>query len=1733
MSGPVSSRLGFRYVRALTLILFVSLCLSLPVAAAAPRAPERPASAAVAARAQGNGPTARALAIESEYDALRVPDDPALSPRQALTIEMWVKRRHATGCAALLSKSRADGWWFGVCDGRLRFGSGGASVDGNAVLAEARWIHVAVAFDGATAAFYVDGELDRSASMPGVLGRVAAPLVIGADATPGAVFSGGIDHVRLWGTARSGADIRADRYATLSARSGLIAQWPLDGDGRDLAGGHDGEPSTGAYSFDGALPRDLVVPLAEAGAVADGVCGAAEYGTAERVALDGVDALTALVQATADALWVCVPDLPRPTGANAFVAVELDRNRSADARVQLGDYRILARYSGTHGVEEGDGLGGWRALTLPADAWTVGRTTTGSLGTERWTAEIRIARTLLEPPRDADEPVGVGLAIAYSGLRAAGDDRLWPSGATLLAPAGWSNATLAEAPGLLPRFAFSGTVVQPTADDPLRGEAGSTVQLLTAATIDGGPLRLVDSDVTDGGGVYRLAYRGYPPAAFVVRQLNARGMRSVAADPGARGRAGGADVLHYVVDASGSAAERTFTGGRFVDAVGLAPPAALDRHYLIVYGAPVTEADLAPLVRMRRAQGFQVSMRSIEDLERNGQGRDLGERIQSWLAATWRAVEPDPVYALLVGRGDVIPVRDIAWQDNDHRDPLRGDYYPAWPTDWVYADVDSDWDADGDGYYGEFMRCRPGDTYPDADGKADHDCPEAGSLSREGPFGELRGSADDYHAEIALGRLPLNEPAEVRRAIATIVAAETGGADRRRALLAGAMWSWEGDGWSSERAASVPGGDISSDPWLRAPWDGLQPFGVDAADALEAAVRPRLSGPMTEIRRLYTTLSPDGDPALSPTTQTADGPLTAASFMQEWSRGLGLAVVAGRGAADGVYGGNWTADYDGDRRIDQPAAPSSCPDPTASADGCSELAIERLLDARLPQAAGSPLVIAHAGGTAGVAWTWDGVDANGAVVGLRYGPPTVASTLMGRGRVAGWVGSYGPLEPGDLDSFQAGLVQSLVVDGHRLGDAHGAAAGDLARRAPYDPRHYGTVAFGDPAQLYWGDAADAFGPWPGDGGGWRADGASSYAGPNVPEIAWVARDFGPGTPASIGRQGDLMAVGSAGAVLLTPGGATVRQTTIGTIGGAARFAPAIGVGGAYVAAGGTLLNLGADLTQRASIVLPAGGLASGAPRLDPDGVVWVPTSAGLVRVGPAGDTTIVHPASVVGAPALLPTGEIVWSTGDGTVLALSTTDFEHTPRVLSSGVLGAITSPAVSPSGTVFVGTSGGRIIAYPNERTGWQMDAGGAVNARPSVAADGKVVAGTARGDVVAFAAERAERLWITRLNAPIDASIAVDGRQAYAVAGGTLFALDLATGATVWTVDLDGVTDARSAPVIGADRTVYVTRADRGIVAIREAGWLAAPSNVRLTAAVGALNVAWRDNSTGETGFMVELCDADETCAPVGTTAADATQLDVRRLPFDAGRIVTARVWALGQPAGGGVTVLAEARRMADAVDASEIAMSDPAAVPPGRPATPAAVTVDATGPGQLTVRWRYDADSGLLLGFTVARRDGASWQTVGVVGADTRMFVDGDLPDNAAADYRVTAETEDGTVDSGPVTGTTWRGDGGAPRSLRATESGAGLLLTWRNRSTLYSGVQVERLDPGMARFQVVARLSANSQRFLDHYALVAGTYTYRIRATDETLAGSPALLTVQVGHSHPSAVYLPFAATYRAR
>ena len=94
------------------------------------------------------------------------------------------------------------------------------------------WTHVAYARDADGQRLYVDGTLVASAAATLLPGYDTHPVVIGNDIDFSSLalpWSGRLRDVRLWNTARSGAQILGAMNATLDgSESGLAALWPLD-----------------------------------------------------------------------------------------------------------------------------------------------------------------------------------------------------------------------------------------------------------------------------------------------------------------------------------------------------------------------------------------------------------------------------------------------------------------------------------------------------------------------------------------------------------------------------------------------------------------------------------------------------------------------------------------------------------------------------------------------------------------------------------------------------------------------------------------------------------------------------------------------------------------------------------------------------------------------------------------------------------------------------------------------------------------------------------------------------------------------------------------------------------------------------------------------------------------------------------------------------------------------------------------------------------------------------------------------------------------------------------------------------------------------------------------------------------------------------------------------------------------------------------------------------------------
>ncbi len=1691
----------------------------------------------------------RALVVESEFDAVRVDHAAELAPRQAITLEVWLKHRQPRGCGTLVSKGRATSYWLGLCDGRLRFEIAGRQIlESSTTVAEGRWTHVAVSYQQPTARLYVNGVLDRentNAREPLADGN--ADLILGADAGPGLALRGILDHARLWSLVRSAAEIAANDFAVLSPQAGLVAQWELDGSARDSVGRHDGRAESGGlFTYDGAVPRDLAIPTSAATITVDGRCDPAEYSQAQRLAVDAAEPPLVLALASASDIYVCFHRMARPRSGSGVTQVYLDRNLSRGEVAQASDYRFGINQRSIAEARQGDGAGGWRDLALPAGTWQATQVT----DQDSWSAEYRLPRSFLDRPVGPDEPFRFGLAIGMTADVPVAADYYWPVRTVANAPRTWSVVTLADRVSVLPRATFRGRCVRFDSNDRPVGIPGATLQLF--AVREAGAT-LVATTQSDSGGRYELEYRGEWPDRFLVRQFDARGTYSVRSEAGLRGTAVAANVLQYEISRNESASWLAFSDGLFVDDVGQPHLGRAGPLYLVVYADPISAEDLTALVAARQGQGFEVITVSTADLARIGQGRDLAEQIRNWLVNQWRYASGRAVYALLIGRGDKIPIRDVGWMDNDHRDPASPRYYPAWPTDWYYADLDSDWDADGDGYFGELMRCKPGDKYPDPEGEKT--CPESGNLLREGPYGALRSPEDDFRPEISIGRIAANEPGEVRRALTAMLAAESvAGSDKQRALLAGSLYSFKGRSWSAAAGASVVGGSVEANPWVGAPWDGLQPLGYDAAVHLETRLKPLLQPFMLTISRQYESTVPEtGLEYLAPSAFVPDAALSPDALAQAWANGrYGLVNLAGRGGPTEVSAARWIHDWDRNQIIDQPASPGTCAGQTVNQAGrvgppCDELIAEAIADSRLPIPNGPPpVVVASSSQSGAVAWRWKAMDRSQNVLGLRYGPAALASLVPGRGLASAWVGSMMDVWPGHLDDFQLAVNRGLVEQSLRLGDAVWLANAELASAEPYDIRSYGVQLFGDPAQSYWGNPLDASGAWPQDGRDWQASNASPYVGPSLPERVWRASDSGPNSAPSIGGRGEILVAGQDGLLRIATSGLLLNRITLsGATAATNRYPPAVGVDGAYVALGNTLYVLDANLGLREQVRLPAGATVNGAPRIGPDGSVWVPTRLGMARVtGHGGVTMFGGGEAAIGAMAVLPTGEVVWSSGADAVAVCSIDrEGKATQDEIAESGMRNLTPLAVAPSGQMYVGSSTGRLYAINRRGAVWQVDTGSAISARPAVGSDGSVYVGTARGSILAYGPSGGREAWRRDLGTAIRATPSLDHGYLYVAAGSELIALHLATGHLAWRIDLGGTTDERSTPVIGADRTLYVLRSDQTLVAIREAGWLPAPSEVRVTSGPDRLTVDWRDNASEETGYRVELCGPDGWCFSPTDVAANVTRASLRRLPVAPGKPVYARVLALGAvdehpvllavPPGsddlaGGRADQSAKLLAADANLASAYGWSRWTAPLPTEPAAVRGLRAEGAYADAIQLQWRYEADGSQLEGFEILRALAAAgpFTSVAFVAPEAREYLDEGLAPSSTYYYRVAAVGDAGAAEPPTISATTKPETLRPPSEVSLTVGHESFTLRWRDNATDETGYVVQRRGPGSARYETVGLLGVNAQSFTDSAYILRGTYHYRLKAVGRAADSSYVSTMATLGGPRVAWLYIPF-------
>lgn len=408
---------------------------------------------------------------------------PEFDPSVSMTIEAWVYRENEARCEAIVSHGRADSYWFGFCNNRLRFyRSGGAYAEAfaSARVRAFQWTHVAVNYNGSVAAFYIDGEPAGNFVLSHAGAGRVHDLNIGGDPDESSNFLGYIDELRIWSESRSRTVVAEGMYQELRTGN-LIGAWAR-GAGSEATHGWLQIPAYPAPpQVFGILPRNLIIPRPAIPITVDGqIDGSSEYVGAEQLVLryrnrqSGVptagDAVAYLVHDD-DNLYVGFGQ-PRPFYGGAptpYVGLMVDADHSSEPGI--GGAMVVSRFDDTNSsawrVADVD-LGVFRNCQghecPSSDAWQAVQGTCGD-DTGPPCVEYRIARSLLGDWTELD-----GLALGHFDVSPSGDFYLAPSNAQWNVEASWATASYVDSSGELPRARINGRVfdnVSPNRTRPL------------------------------------------------------------------------------------------------------------------------------------------------------------------------------------------------------------------------------------------------------------------------------------------------------------------------------------------------------------------------------------------------------------------------------------------------------------------------------------------------------------------------------------------------------------------------------------------------------------------------------------------------------------------------------------------------------------------------------------------------------------------------------------------------------------------------------------------------------------------------------------------------------------------------------------------------------------------------------------------------------------------------------------------------------------------------------------------------------------------------------------------------------------------------------------------------------------------------------------------------------------------------------------------------------------------
>ena len=237
--------------------------------------------------------------------------------------------------------------------------------------------------------------------------------------------------------------------------------------------------------------------------------------------------------------------------------------------------------------------------------------------------------------------------------------------------------------------------------------------------------------------------------------------------------------------------------------------------------------NIASLKNWKEFLGYSVKVVNISWISSTYPGKDLPEKIRNFLIdkyEEWRIK-----YVLIVGSRNTIPMRECAPDPYNHEDHQTDHLVPS---DYYYADLTGEWDADKDGYYGEYMEDNM-----------------------------------DFYPEVYVGRIPSDNAEEVKDICQAIINYECNQGDwKKNALLLGAIAFYKG---------------------MTTPW-GTWPR-IDGATLMEECCKDIFKPNGCTVTKMY---EMEG---IKPSNYSCDYPLNRDNVLAEWTKGYGMVNMLGHG----------------------------------------------------------------------------------------------------------------------------------------------------------------------------------------------------------------------------------------------------------------------------------------------------------------------------------------------------------------------------------------------------------------------------------------------------------------------------------------------------------------------------------------------------------------------------------------------------------------------------------------------------------------------------------------------------------------------------------------------------------------------------------------------------------------------------------------------------------------------